>query len=163
MLVMCIDPGKASGLAILELDNDNVSIIDSLELSQQKACQWIVDNISKVDKVVCEDFIISARTAKMKTSDTRYSLEIIGLIRYYCIINKRPLILQTPVKMKTFFSGWSLRDFNLWSKSGEGHKRDAIRHGVLYLLDSNKWSPQNISPSRGDYQTLKENFEASIY
>ena len=160
MKLLCCDPGKLSGLSILELEDNKVEILETTELEQYDTCEWILDRFDSIDKVVCEDFIISPRTGKMKTSDTRFSLEIIGFIRYLCVKNKKPLILQTPAHMKSFFANWSLRDFGLWSKGGEGHKRDSIRHGVVYLLGNNKWNPGNIEPTKGDYENLKEHLSA---
>ena len=165
MKLICVDPGKISGLALIDFSTGTPNIIEAVELSQQDACIWIRDKIESegTSKVVCEDFIISNRTAKMKTSDTRHSLEIIGMIRYFCLLNKTPLILQTPVHMKKFFSGWSLKDFGLWVKGGAGHKRDALRHGVVYLLSTNRWDPQDVSASKGDYSILKEQIENGRY
>ena len=162
MKYVCIDPGKLTGLALLSSENGEQPIIEeALELSQFEACAWIKEQLevhSGNVKVICEDFIISERTAKKSTKDTRFSLEIIGYTRVLCKNAKIPFVLQTPATMKTFFGDWSLRDFNLWSKGGEGHKRDSLRHGTYFLLVSGIWNPPMEHTSKGDYATLRKNY-----
>ena len=163
MFALCLDPGKLTGVCFFEQDEGNdPAIIDSLELNQKDTYQYIekifTDYKNKELKVICEDFIISQRTAQMKTSDTRFSLEIIGAVRYFCLKHKKPLVLQTPATMKKFFHTWSLKDFNMWTKGGEGHKRDAARHGVFYLLQSGKWDPPMNHTAKGDYENLERMF-----
>jgi hypothetical protein len=95
----------------------------------------------------------------MSTKDTRFSLEIIGFTRILCKRHNIPFVLQTPKDMKTFFGSWSLHDFNMWAKGGEGHKRDALRHGVYYLLKLGMWDPPMVHTTQGDYHILRKKYD----
>ena len=160
MKYVCIDPGKLTGLALIEYTQGEEPVLaEALELKQFDACDWIEDAMTNSTRVICEDFIISGRTAKMSTMDTRFSLEIIGFTRVMCKRKKIPLVLQTPKDMKTFFGSWSLHDFGLWAKGGEGHKRDATRHGVFYMLKSGIWDAPMEHTAQGDYSTLRKKYD----
>jgi hypothetical protein len=161
MYYICVDPGKMTGLALIQKENkEEPVLLEATELAQFPACDWVEEKMLEHphSKVICEDFIISERTARMSTKDTRFSLEIIGFIRILCKRSKIPLVLQTPANMKSFFGDWSLHDFGMWSKGGEGHKRDATRHGVYYMLTSGVWNPpMEHKADKGDYWILRKN------
>lgn len=138
--LISIDPGKLSGFVILDItntltDDSTPDILESAEKEQMITC-YDVHHLLSADndinyRVVCEDFIITTQTGKKK--DTRYSLEIIGALRYLTGMYHVPFTLQRPSEAKSFVSNERLTSMDLYVKGGEGHMRDAMRHAVYNL------------------------------
>lgn len=142
--IVAVDPGKLSGYVKAEINDTTgeLKILEYLELDQQSVCLKVEKDIEDgIESIVCEDFLITVETAKKK--DTRYSLEIIGLLRFFCIKYGIPFTLQTPQRAKTFSDDQRLKDLNLYFKGGQGHYRDAMRHLVLYLVLQD-WRPSGL-------------------
>lgn len=143
--IVAVDPGKLSGYvkAQINYSTGELKIIEYLELDQQSVCLKVEKDIEDEDvsEIVCEDFIITVETAKKK--ETRYSLEIIGLIRFLCNKHGVYFTLQTPQRAKTFSDDQRLKDLDLYIKGGQGHHRDAMRHLVLYLV-LHDWRPPGL-------------------
>ena len=81
--------------------------------------------------IVCESFIINARTARV--TQAPWSLEIIGCIRYlsqkFC---GKDLVMQTPSEAKSFSSNDKLKKIGWFQRGTAGHDNDASRHLLLY-------------------------------
>ena len=82
-LVLAVDPGKASGVALFEYDGTEPRLISSGEYQMREYAKPIRDAISlSKDKnipmdIVCERFTINMQT--VKNSQAPYSLEQIGV------------------------------------------------------------------------------------
>lgn len=139
MIVFSVDPGLASGIALLStVDDPDIIQMGSWEMTQEEtedATQRIIDTY-KDDfdlRIVIERFTITAETAKKSPSP--WSLELIGSIKYICRINGMPVpTLQTPTDAKNFVPNARLKALGLWHKGGHGHALDALRHAVLYAV-----------------------------
>jgi hypothetical protein len=84
-------------------------------------------------RIVVERFTITAETGKK--SQSPWSLEIIGAIKYICHINGLPEpTLQTPTDAKNFSPNPRLKALALWHRGGHGHALDALRHALLYAV-----------------------------
>ena len=140
--LISVDPGKLSGFVVLDitqtlLDGSTPDVVDSSERGQLDTCYTVHELLSEaqssgiVYKLVCEDFIITTQTGKK--TDTRYSLEIIGALRYLCGLYGVKMTLQKPAEAKAFVSNDRIRNMNLWQKGGEGHMKDAMRHAIFYM------------------------------
>lgn len=150
--LMAIDPGKASGFVILDLEETQISgsppvIVYSGEPDQFDACHrastWLADpERGPVTHVVMEDFLITPETGKKK--ETRYSLEVIGAVRYAAALHQVKFVLQTPSAAKSFVDNDRLRNMDLWVPGGEGHAKDAMRHAILYLANSLRLAPTGL-------------------
>lgn len=152
--LLCLDPGKASGVALLDTtglqtDNtDDVTIVESGELAPAELNTWLMRQFARAveDKAaleaVCEDFIITTQTGK--NSAAPWSLKKIGVLEFLCEMYGVPLTLQTPAAAKSFVSNQRLRNLGLWHKGGAGHANDALRHGALYLVNKRGWNPENL-------------------
>ena len=145
--LISVDPGKTSGFVVLDItdtliDDATPGIVESSEKEQMSTC-YDVHHLLSADndifyRIVCEDFIITTQTGKKK--DTRYSLEIIGALRYLAGMYHVPFTLQRPSEAKSFVSNERLKSMGLYVKGGEGHMRDAMRHAVYNIcfhLDRN--------------------------
>lgn len=152
-LLIAIDPGKASGYAVLDFTNiNNVKIIESSELEQyetvatadKRLSEWVFEEDTV--EVVMEKFTVTAQTGK-NTNGQNWSSEIIGAVRYLAQKHRAKFTEQTPAEAKSFIPNERLKTIGLWHKGGEGHARDALRHGGLYLIKHHAWRPAGLLDS----------------
>lgn len=140
--VAAIDPGLASGLAVLYDDHDFMSteIVGSLEFLD--AFVALIDStVDREWEVVCESFIVTGET--QKKSRQNYSLEIIGAVRFLCHQRMIPFELQSPSQGKSFGTDAKLKKLG-WYKPAKGHANDAARHLCLYLVRHGRIDPGSL-------------------
>lgn len=144
--LIAIDPGKASGFAVFDIsDPEHPAIVYSAELEQFETVSFVHSALAEAAsdyEVVMEEFKITPQTGK--NSPAGWSLEIIGAIRYFCELYEVPFTLQPPSKAKSFVPNERMKAIGVWHRGGEGHARDALRHGVLYLVEKKGWRPQGL-------------------
>lgn len=145
--IIAIDPGKATGLVVLKY-NDMENIVDSyesFEYDQIEVCSFL-DSLDEMKdehiEIVFEKFFITPETGKK--NDVHYSLEIIGVIRYFSWKYGIPIFSQSPSDAKNFVSNDRLRAVDLWHVGGAGHAKDALRHMVLHLVKNRGWRPDGL-------------------
>lgn len=127
--VLSVDPGRTTGYAIWR---DGERIEGELEASRflQKASALIENG--EITHVVCERFIVNAQTAKF--TQAPWSLEQIGVLRFYCEKYEIPFTLQNASDAKRFGTEERLNKL-MWKRpKGGGHARDAQRHLLLFLV-----------------------------
>ena len=152
MYVLSVDPGKMSGVCLLEWsgNEDDLPVVKfSVEVDDAGYAspidialhQWrAYDSFM----VVCERFTITAQT--VRNSQAPYSLEQIGILKYImldCQIDPEELILQSPSDAKKMFPNETLKKLEYWHRGGEGHANDAIRHGLIRCVKTG-WSPRRL-------------------
>lgn len=141
--VIGIDPGLATGLVSIAIDEEgNLSDVEALELDQMGLGhymetvygQWRTLGIRPT--VVIESFTITAATAK--NSPAPWSLENIGVVRYFCGKAGFDLVFQTPAQAKRLATDDILKASGLYFKGNgfKGHANDAARHVCYYLMTS---------------------------
>jgi hypothetical protein len=138
VIVYAIDPGLASGVALLNVPDDGeIEKMGSWEMEPYETMsntELVIKRYKDWDlRVVVERFTITAETGKK--SQAPFSLEIIGAIKYICRVNEMPEpVLQMPVDAKNFAPNPRLKALDLWHRGGHGHALDALRHGLLYAV-----------------------------
>lgn len=138
MIIYAVDPGLASGVALLHVPEDgDPQLLGSWELPPEEtedATVKILQTYREHDlRIVLERFTITAETGKK--SQQGWSLELIGSIKFICRTSGAPApVLQTPADAKNFAPNPRLKALGLWHKGGHGHALDAIRHAVLYAV-----------------------------
>lgn len=149
-LLLAVDPGKLSGFVLLdttEIPDGDPKIVLAEEFDQQLTAAnmhwWLASG--EVTSVVMEDFFITVETAKKK--DTRYSLELLGVGRYFSTLYSVPFTLQSPSAAKSFVDNDRIRALGLWVRGGEGHHKDAMRHAILHLVKDCDWRPDKLLSS----------------
>ena len=157
MYVLSVDPGKMSGVCLLEWSGseDDLPVVKfSVEVDDAGYAspidialhQWrAYDSFM----VVCERFTITAQT--VRNSQAPYSLEQIGILKHMCRTSgyaPEDITFQAPVDAKTMFTNESLKKIGTWHKGGEGHANDAIRHALLKLVKSG-WKPKVLLKQYG--------------
>lgn len=140
MIILAIDPGLASGVALLHVpEQGDPELLGSWELTPEETEDAVVKMIETYRdhdlRVVVERYTITPETAKK--SQQGWSLEQIGSIKFICRTNGLAApVLQTPANAKSFAPNPRLKALGLWHKGGHGHALDAIRHAVLYAVNN---------------------------
>jgi hypothetical protein len=152
MIVVSVDPGKASGIAVFSWDEEldkNPELLYSLESQPEAFADDIETALQHMNKfeplyVACESFVINAQT--VRNSQAPYSLEQIGVLKHLCRragYDPSQIAFQPPVNAKNMFPNPALKKLGYWHRGGEGHALDAIRHGLLRLIKAG-WKPTDL-------------------
>lgn len=126
MRVIAYDPGLATGFASWD-DGKHATA----ELDIETMYRTVDMEVDDSDIVVCESFVITARTARLSAAP--WSLELIGCIKRACYLAGKELVMQAPSTAKRVASDEHLRNYGWWTP-GSDHARDASRHLMYYLL-----------------------------
>jgi hypothetical protein len=145
-LLLAVDPGKATGIALLQKDGDEVKVVWSRETEYYETADLMNKTLhdhGPTLHVACENFFITAETGKK--SQAPWSLKLIGTLEYLChAYGMEPPTLQPPSRAKDFVPNDRLRALGIWHVGGAGHAKDALRHGVLYYVEKLGWRPANL-------------------
>jgi hypothetical protein len=152
MIVFAVDPGKASGVALMSWEKDlgeEPELNYSAEVQPEDFAAEIriaLGFLKHSDPlyIACESFTINAQTAK--NSQAPWSLENIGVLKHLCReagYDPSNIAFQPPVNAKNMFPNPTLKKLGYWHKGGEGHANDAIRHALLRLVKAG-WSPVRL-------------------
>lgn len=152
MIVLGVDPGKASGIALVSWDpeeeGEELGLIYSLEVQPEEFADEIKIGLGYMKNeplyVACESFTINAQTAK--NSQAPWSLENIGVLKHLCREAGYPvenISFQAPANAKSMFPNPTLKTLGTWHRGGEGHANDAIRHALLRLVKAG-WKPLKL-------------------
>lgn len=151
MIVVAVDPGKVTGLALFLYSGAG----DPVLLSSGEYEVWpYVDALedmlrtarahNEVPEVVCERFIINAQT--IKNSQAPFSIEQIGILKLVVRstgLDPEKIVLQSPSDAKKMFPNDALRKLGYWTSGTAGHDKDAMRHGLLRLVKRG-WVPRRL-------------------
>lgn len=139
--VWAFDPGKVTGWAHLSVIDDELSLFrsgqsDHFEIGDMfqnnDVFNRAVDRPDVEPVFVCETFLQSPTNTQAP-----WSLETIGLIRYWANYYKIPLKMQMPSEAKTLVKDSVLKKADLWTP-GMDHARDATRHALYYLIKNKR-------------------------
>ncbi len=150
-VIIAVDPGKASGLAVFSYEpGSEPELIMSGEYLQHEYARPIREAIGAAIMggseiiIACERFTINAQT--VKNSQAPFSLEQIGILKQIIMdIGMSPddIYFQSPADAKAMFDNAKLKKLEYWHKGGEGHALDAVRHGLLKLVRLG-WVPKKL-------------------
>lgn len=149
--VIAIDPGKLTGMAVLERYKDDekheVRLLESVEANPDECIpllrEWLSTYGQPVEpgqppvRVAMESFLITVETGK-KSQEAAWALETIGAVKQTCRDVKYPVgaIAFFRPSQKSVFPNTRLKKLGIWHVGGKGHALDAIRHGMLYLMQT---------------------------
>ena len=139
--VMAIDPGKTTGLAMLDMETGDYTyaeweFTDTASFILAHAQEHGADLV-----IVVERFFININT--IKDTQAPWSLEVIGWARgcshLFC---NRDVHLHDAAAAKRFGSDERLKTMG-WYVPGRGHANDAARH-LLLLLVTRGWLDNKV-------------------
>lgn len=140
MLVLGIDPGSTTGIAVVYYDptDHSVEVMETHQLQVKEATLWIRREISErgVALIGMEKYIITQRTAKLSRQTD--ALEMIGVVKSQVLFALTDSGREIPISMHSSSDGK-----NVWSnprlvkhdlyRHATGHARDGLRHALLAL------------------------------
>lgn len=147
--ILALDPGLVTGLALIQPEVEPAPRLFTAELGVEEVIrtfQAIRDLVGRDHlEVVMEAFTISDRT--MKTARSLDALDIIGYVKLSCLVLNIPFTLQQPAQAKKFSSDDKLKSMEWYERTKDGHKNDAVRHLLVYLINKHTdFAQEHIIP-----------------
>jgi len=134
------DPGETTGFAIFERGEDHTTLIHTAQLDTwplEQNINVLHDAFACNPKhVVYEAYHIYKWRLQEHTFSEVPTIQLIGIIKYLCILRDIPYTKQTALTGKSFCTDSKLEYWGLYHP-GQIHARDAIRHGCQFLLFGN--------------------------
>ncbi len=132
-LVLGIDPGNTTGIAIIRYENGSFNLQRS-EIIRDHLNMWHLLYEINIDRIVMESFHLYENRARAQVNSSFYTVEVIGIVKLWCQIHDCPLKLQTAQYGKSVWDDKHLKKFGLWPTGPNArHERDAIRHVATNL------------------------------
>jgi len=134
--IIAIDPGAVTGWAEFREGRPLRTLEIAGRHSVYEEFIWGTEEswyIRGDTEVVCEDYIISARTVKV--TPQKDPLYIIGWLEGECHRCNIPFTLQTPSQAKSFATDDKLKYLGWYTPTKDGHANDASRHLLTYLVN----------------------------
>lgn len=127
MRIVCIDPGRLSGVAFGTIRSSilSISAADEVEWTPKSFYEFL--SINCFDTVIIEGFEYRPKYRTEAKLDL-YPCYLIGVAMLYCDQTSTPIYMQPASEGKSHFSDKKLDEMGLYWKGGKGHARDAIRH-----------------------------------
>lgn len=135
--LLCFDPGETTGFARFE--DGNLTWYEQLATpTVMESAGLLNDIISNAHllgppQVVVENYQVFKWRMKQHVGDTLHTPRLIGCIETLCALNNIHPTKQTPQNAKKFVTDEKLKAWDMYVK-GKPHARDAIRHGIFYIL-----------------------------
>jgi len=155
MIVIAVDPGKTTGLAVFSYEPGTEPVLKSSGeyevwrfVEELQGAILLARSVNETAEIVCERFVINAQT--IKNSQAPFSIEQIGITKYVMYqhgIDPDRLIFQAPSDAKKMFPNDALRRLGYWTVGTAGHDKDAMRHGLLRLVKKG-WVPRRLLEDR---------------
>ncbi len=133
--IVSVDPGGTCGYCILEQRNEDISLIEVDQKPWKEFIHYSDHNLllGKYDTVVIEKYRVKRSTIQANLGKNLRTVKIIGVLEFLCEKRKLNYYLQPAGIGKSFFDRDRLEEYNMWIV-GKEHARDAIRHGLYYLI-----------------------------
>ena len=129
MMILVFDPGESTGWVALD---DKGELMGGTCEKDHRKVGWLIENI-RPDVVVLERFNLYPGMAKSLSWNSFYPVEVIGVIKYLCMLKGIKVVEQAP-SVKKYAGGF--QDDWLKFKGSRGvteHTKDAYLHLKYYL------------------------------
>lgn len=136
--IWAFDPGQTTGWCHISVHDGEIGVFDSGELDHFAIGNLLFDNptlraaVSKQD-IIQMDFIVEKYVMNSKITQSPWSLETTGLIRYFAKIYNITLHSQTPSQAKNLINNDVIKRAGLYVPN-QGHAMDAVRHALYFLI-----------------------------
>lgn len=130
--LVALDPGETTGYA--EFCSGHLTYQEELRtpnIPTATGCLEVI--IIGANAVVVENYQVYKWRMKQHVGDTLHTPRLIGCIETLCALQDIRPTKQLAQNVKGFVSDEKLKAWDMYIK-GKPHARDAIRHGIFYLL-----------------------------
>lgn len=143
------DPGETTGWCHLSVHDGEVGIFNSGEADHNQIGNMLFDNQAlkaAIQHPVLEVvFIVEKFVMNSKISQSPWSLETTGLIRYFANHYHIPLEIQTPSQVKNLIKNDVIKRAGLYVP-GRPHAMDSVRHALYYLTVKKRLLQECLKP-----------------
>lgn len=146
--LLCLDPGETTGWCLFEQGKltkwgQIETVLANGQLNWPILTELFFDTVPT--HVVCENYRVYSHKLDRHSFSEVPTLRIIGGIDYLCMMwvdddmkpARIPIAYQMAVQAKGFATDDRLKDWDFWQPNMK-HARDAIRHGIYYLIITNR-------------------------
>ncbi len=126
------DPGETTGYALFG-DGVLMHCEEIPTLTVHDASPVLAGLITYQREVVVENYQVYKWRMKQHVGDTLHTPRLIGCIETLCALSGIRPVKQLAQNAKKFVTDEKLKAWDMYVK-GKPHARDAIRHGIFYLL-----------------------------
>ena len=139
VFVLGIDPGKTTGLGLIEVDGVKISL-QAIRESRDVSCLDYLDLLQKADRIIIENFRVRPMKARSGAFDwdAMIAPQVIGAINAQLANLGKFSVLQD-ASVKPVGYGWSNQRY-VKGKKGT-HCQDAVAHAVFYAVKILKANP----------------------
>ena len=142
MLILGIDPGRTTGLALISIHEKRATLVEALE---SKDMSFVENNwlLQKADYIVVEDFKVRPAKARQGAFDWQdmETPQVIGSIKTLAKLLGKTVILQQPA-IKPIGYGFAHLKY-VPGKKGL-HIQDAAAHAMFYSVKNNLCLPSKL-------------------
>lgn len=128
-LFLCLDPGETTGWALFK----GPRLVEAGEF--RVTSPLLFDHLvgqQRPGVIVCENYKVYGHRAQQHIGSEVPTIRYIGYIQFVAAAHNLPLVFQMAYQAKGFVKDQRLIQLGLWHESK--HARDAIRHGVYWLM-----------------------------
>lgn len=145
------DPGMATGWCHLSVHDGEIGVFNCGETDHVGVGNMLSDNTAlkaAVNKKELQlSFVIERFKMNPKVTPQPWSLETIGLVRYFAAHYQVPFHLQGSSEVKNLIKNDVIKRAGLWVPSEGGHQMDAVRHALWYLTVKQGLLTECLRPS----------------
>jgi hypothetical protein len=149
--IWSFDPGETTGWCHLSVHNGEVGVFNSGQADHFQIGNMLYDNPAlkaAVKNAVIETvFVCESYIQRPGKTQAPWSLETIGLIRYFANVYGIPFHLQAPSEAKTLITDKVIKKADLWVP-GQKHAMDSVRHVLYYLVKERKLLTECLRPEQ---------------
>ncbi len=131
-LLIVFDPGETTGYAFFQ-DGILTQYKEIPTPTIHDATPVLARLVTPYREVVVENYQVYKWRMKQHVGDTLHTPRLIGCIETLCALNDILPTKQLAQNAMKFATDEKLKAWGMYVK-GKPHARDAIRHGILYLL-----------------------------
>lgn len=139
MRIMAFDPGQSTGWVYYDADTEQLIGGTALMANTHREV-WDLMNTFSPDQIVCETYALYPGKAAAQSWSTFYPVEVIGVIKLWCLIYERNLEMQGASIKK--YSGHVDTRYDHIQKEPYNkthHTADAFMHLKYYLRMRRVW------------------------
>lgn len=137
-MVVYIDPGLVTGWCSLSIHEGEVRLFNCGETDHLGIGNLLFDNLALKAAVENQGietiFVVERFIMNSKVSQQPYSLETIGLIRYFANLHHIPFNMVSPSEHKKLITNNVIKRAGLWTPSPDGDQMDAVRLCLWYTI-----------------------------
>lgn len=144
------DPGLMTGWCHLSIHQGEVGVFNCGETDHIGIGNMLYDNPALTAAVnrkeLSVNFVIERYIINAKNTPAPWSLETIGLVRYFAAHYQIPLHLQGSSEAKLLIKDEVIKRAGLWRPSKDGHQMDSVRHALYYLIVEKRLLKECLRP-----------------